>query len=86
MLDARANENGTRDFLVKWPDGAEDSWVRPQRKPSATPENEIQMNGRFCRAQRATSSSSGPTARRTPGCARDTNPLQALKKLSQQKK
>lgn len=28
VLDTRANENGTRDFLVKWPDGAEDSWVR----------------------------------------------------------
>ena len=29
ILDTRANENGTRDFLVKWRDGAEDSWVRP---------------------------------------------------------
>lgn len=28
VLDTRANENGTRDYLVKWPDGAEDSWVR----------------------------------------------------------
>ena len=32
VLDARANENGTRDFLVKWPDGAEDSWVRKNPK------------------------------------------------------
>ena len=23
----RKNENGTRDFLVKWADGEEDSWV-----------------------------------------------------------
>lgn len=28
ILKARKNENGTRDFLVKWSDGAEDSWVR----------------------------------------------------------
>ncbi len=28
VLKARKNENGTRDFLVKWSDGTEDSWVR----------------------------------------------------------
>lgn len=28
VLKARKNENGTRDFLVKWSDGSEDSWVR----------------------------------------------------------
>ncbi|CAL8470619.1 g10161 [Coccomyxa elongata] len=27
VLKARKNENGTRDFLVKWSDGSEDSWV-----------------------------------------------------------
>ncbi|KAK9845331.1 hypothetical protein WJX81_003616 [Elliptochloris bilobata] len=27
LLDDRPCENGTRDFLVKWSDGAEDSWV-----------------------------------------------------------
>ena len=29
LLDDRPCENGTRDFLVQWSDGAEDSWVRP---------------------------------------------------------
>ncbi len=27
VLKARKNENGTRDFLVKWSDGSEDAWV-----------------------------------------------------------
>ena len=27
ILKDRKNENGTRDFLVKWADGEEDSWV-----------------------------------------------------------
>ena len=27
LLDDRPCENGTRDFLVQWSDGAEDSWV-----------------------------------------------------------
>eukprot|EP00884_Botryococcus_braunii_P011970 jgi/Botrbrau1/20774/Bobra.0156s0006.1 len=27
ILKVRANENGSRDFLVRWPDGHEDSWV-----------------------------------------------------------
>lgn len=27
ILDVRKNEDGTRDFLVQWADGAEDSWV-----------------------------------------------------------
>ena len=30
LLDDRPCENGTRDFLVQWSDGAEDSWVRPR--------------------------------------------------------
>ena len=29
-------QSATRDFLVKWPDGAEDSWVRARYKPSAS--------------------------------------------------
>ncbi len=28
LLDDRPCENGTRDFLVQWSDGAEDCWVR----------------------------------------------------------
>ena len=28
ILKDRKNENGTRDFLVKWADGEEDTWVR----------------------------------------------------------
>ena len=27
ILKDRKTENGTRDFLVKWADGEEDSWV-----------------------------------------------------------
>lgn len=27
ILKDRKNENGTRDFLVKWADGKEDTWV-----------------------------------------------------------
>lgn len=27
ILKDRKNENGTRDFLVKWADGEEDTWV-----------------------------------------------------------
>lgn len=27
ILKDRKNENGTRDFLVKWADGGEDTWV-----------------------------------------------------------
>ena len=27
ILNDRKNENGTRDFLVKWGDGEEDTWV-----------------------------------------------------------
>ncbi|KAK9828851.1 hypothetical protein WJX72_002407 [[Myrmecia] bisecta] len=27
ILDARTTDNGTREFLVQWPDGVEDSWV-----------------------------------------------------------
>jgi hypothetical protein len=32
ILEDRKNENGTRDFLVKWSDGTEDSWVCSLRK------------------------------------------------------
>lgn len=35
ILKARKNENGTRDFLVQWSDGAEDSWVRCSSLSSA---------------------------------------------------
>jgi len=31
LLDDRPCENGSRDFLVQWPDGAEDSWARAPR-------------------------------------------------------
>ena len=31
LLDDRPCENGTRDFLVQWSDGAEDSWVMAPR-------------------------------------------------------
>ncbi len=34
VLKARKNENGTRDFLVKWSDGSEDSWVCAQQSIS----------------------------------------------------
>lgn len=27
ILDVRSSEDGTRDFLIQWPDGSEDSWV-----------------------------------------------------------
>ena len=29
LLDIRSSDMGPRDFLVKWADGEEDSWVRP---------------------------------------------------------
>lgn len=28
LLDVRTNENGTKDYLVQWPDDTPDSWVR----------------------------------------------------------
>jgi hypothetical protein len=30
LLDVRTNEDGTKDFLVQWPDEAPDSWVGPR--------------------------------------------------------
>jgi hypothetical protein len=33
ILKDRKNENGTRDFLVKWADGEEDTWVKLFRRP-----------------------------------------------------
>lgn len=34
LLDVRTNEDGTKDFLVQWPDDTPDSWVR--RDPHVT--------------------------------------------------
>ena len=28
LLDVRTNEDGTKDYLVQWPDDTPDSWVR----------------------------------------------------------
>ena len=30
LLDVRTNEDGTKDYLVQWPDDTPDSWVRLQ--------------------------------------------------------
>ena len=36
ILKDRMNENGTRDFLVKWADGEEDSWVSHKNSSVST--------------------------------------------------
>jgi hypothetical protein len=33
LLDVRTNEDGTKDFLVQWPDDTPDSWVRHHDSP-----------------------------------------------------
>ena len=35
ILKDRKNENGTRDFLVKWTDGEEDTWVGHRHRKCA---------------------------------------------------